>query len=599
MKFITAIVLFTLLQMTMSGQTGKKIIILHTNDLHSRFLGYAPESSYTPLTQEDDHTSGGFARIAGIILAEKKNNAGETLVLDAGDFTMGTLFTSLEEKTGFQLRLMKEMGYDAIGLGNHEFDYGPQWLASVIRTSGMKGLIPPVIAGNIEFDKKDKRADGIEELLAGNTIRKKLILVRNGVKIGIFSILGKDAASVAPNAAPVKFTNQISYASKMVKELRDDSCQIVICLSHSGVGNDSNGKPSGEDIDLAEHVSGIDLIVGGHTHSLINDPLRINGTIIVQAGEFGKNVGRLELEYAGGKIRIADYRIIPVDDKIAGDGNVNQLIEEQKARINAEILTPLGLDYESPVAESAVLIRGNNTNDLINSNLGPLIADAIHYYVNSHSAKGTDISIVAAGMIFDNISPGTQTAPDIFRVVPLGSGKDSIPGYALSRLYVTGRELKSILEILLVVHKSSSANYCYYSGLKIYYNPDKGMLRKIKKIEIIRSNGSAHNVDFAKKNKTLYSITADSYMLGFIGIIKKTSLGFLNVVPKDESGNKVIDLKTAIIDFNEQKDGVQEGKEWLALIEFLRSMKDTNGNGIPDIDRKYDLPVSCFIVEKK
>jgi 5'-nucleotidase / UDP-sugar diphosphatase len=598
MKFIAEILLFALLQIQLSGQSGKKIIILHTNDLHSRLLGYAPESSYTPLTREDDNTAGGFARIASIILSEKKNNPEAALAFDAGDFTMGTLFTSLELKTGFQLRLMKEMGYDAVGLGNHEFDYGPEWLASVIRTSGMKGPIPPLIAGNISFNKKDTTDDGIENHLADNTIRRKLILVRNGVKIGIFSVLGKDAANVAPNAAPIKFTKQKLYASKMVKELREDGCEIVICLSHSGVENGMNGKPSGEDIDLAGGVDGIDLIVGGHSHSIISEPLKVNGTIIVQAGEFGKNIGRLELEFTGGKVRITDYRMIPVDDRIAGDKHINQLIDEQRARITEDILAPLEMEYEKPIAETAVLIKGNNTDDFINSNLGPLVADAIHYYVNKHSATGTDISMVAAGMLFDNIAPGVQTAPDIFRVMPLGSGKDNIPGYPLSRLYVTGKELKSILEILLVSYKSSSANYCYYSGLKIFYMPDKRMLRKIKKIEIIRADAPVHEVDFSKKNKELYSITADSYMLGFIGIIKKTSFGLINVVPKDEAGNKVMDMKRAVIDFDEQKEGVQEGKEWLALIEFLRSMKDNDGNGIPDIDRKYDKPVSCFIVEK-
>jgi len=91
----------------LAAQTEKKITIIHTNDLHSRLTGYAPESAYSPLTVNDDNTIGGFARIAAIIKAEKENNIGTTLAIDAGDFLMGTLFPSLEIKTGFQLRLMK------------------------------------------------------------------------------------------------------------------------------------------------------------------------------------------------------------------------------------------------------------------------------------------------------------------------------------------------------------------------------------------------------------------------------------------------------------------------------------------------------------
>jgi hypothetical protein len=105
-------------------------------------------------------------------------------------------------------------------------------------------------------------------------------------------------------------------------------------------------------------------------------------------------------------------------------------------------------------------------------------------------------------------------------------------------------------------------------------------------------------VDFSKKNKALYSVTANSYMLEFMGIIKKMSFGLINVVPKDESGNKIKDINCLVMDMDENRDGVQEGKEWLALCEFLGSMKDTNGKGIPCIDRKYAVPIKCFLPVK-
>ena len=361
---------------------------------------------------------------------------------------------------------------------------------------------------------------------------------------------------------------------------------------------DKNGEWGGEDVDLARAVRGINLIVGGHSHTKLEQPLIINGIPIVQTGEFGQFVGRLSLTYSNGNLKVDGYRLIPVDDKIMGDKNVNQLIDEQKERISAEILKPLGIDYFKPVAETDFVLEGNDGSDFINSNLGPIVADAIHYSVNNHTGQGTDVSMVAAGVLFDKIMPGVQTAPDIFRVVPLGSGNDNVPGYPLSRTYFTGRELKSIMEILLVAYKSSPDNYCYYSGLRVEYNPDKGLLKKIKKIEILHSDGRTINVDLSKKNKNLYSVTANSYMLGFIGIIKKMSFGLINVVPKDVAGNKVKDMKTTVIDMDEKTEGVQEGKEWLALLEFLSSMKDTNGNGIPDIDKKYAVPVRCFFPVK-
>lgn len=594
MKKATALLMLLILVIKLHGQSEKRIIILHTNDLHSRLTGYAPESAYTPLSVNDDKTQGGFARIAGIIKAEKQNNKGSVLVLDAGDFFMGTLFPSLESETGFQLRLMKKMGYDAIGLGNHEFDFGPGWLAGVISTSATLGEIPAIISSNTVFSDKESADNSLRELFSKKLISGKLIIEKDGIRIGLFSIIGKDADHVAPKAAPVTFSKQSALARKMVKELRDEKCEIIICLSHSGVVKDKNGEWAGEDVDLARKVKGISLIIGGHSHTRLEQPLIVNGIPIVQTGEFGKYVGRLSVLYSKGKMNVEDYKLIPVDDNIVADEGINQIIEEQKEKISEKILEPLGLSYQNPVAEAGFTIKGDAVSDFRESNLGPLVADAIHYYVNSKNAGGSDVSLVAAGMLFDKIVPGIETAPDIFRVMPLGSGNDKIPGYALSRLYITGKELKDVLEILQVAYKSSPDNYCYYSGIRVEYNPDRRLKKKIKKIEIIHPDGKVTNVDFDRKNKTLYSITADSYMLEFIGIIKKLSFGLINVVPKDSDGNRVTDMKNAVIDMDESMEGVQEGKEWLALIGFLSSMNDVNGNGIPDIDKRYSVPIKCF-----
>ena len=576
------------------AQTEKKITILHTNDLHSRITGYAPESAYSPLIVNDDKTVGGFARIASIFKDEKEKNSGTTLVLDGGDFLMGTLFQSLEVKTGFQLKLMKKMGYDVVCIGNHEFDYGPAALADIVNASINGGEIPAVLLGNALFNKKDVRDDSLEKLFTSNAIERKLIINRDGLKIGFFSLLGKVADENAAFAPPVTFVKQIPFAKKMVKELQSEDCDIIICLSHSGVSKNKAGIWEGEDVELAEKVKGIDVIISGHTHTKLDKPIVVNGIPVVQSGEYGQFVGKLSLTYNNGNVRIEGYSLIPVDDRIPGDPAIHMLIEEQKKAITSEILKPLGMDYNTPVAETGFLLECNEQGDIMRSNLGPMVADAIYNYVNNHNKPGTDMSMVAVGVIRDKIVPGIQSAPDIFRIMSMGSGKDNVPGYPLSRLYVTGKELKSILEILQVAYKSTPANYCYYSGISVEFDPEKGLLKKIKQIKVIHSDGKTSIVDFSKKNNRLYSITANSYMLEFIGIIKKMSFGLINVIPKDLNGNPVVDMKTAVIDMDEGRAGLQEGKEWLALIELIASMKDENGNGIPEIDNKYSVPLKTF-----
>lgn len=599
MKRLLLSLLFLSITGLMSGQTEKKIVILHTNDLHSRLNGFTPEAEYTPSSPGDDETRGGFARIAAILRSEKRDNSGTTLTVDAGDFLMGTLFHSLELKTGFQLRLMKQMGYDVVCLGNHEFDFGPSKIAGIISTSLGKGEIPPLLLSNAILDADDQGDDELEKLYDSMTVLRKLILERDGLRIGFFSLLGRDAVDVAPLAKPLRFAKQTSFARKMVRELERDGCDLVICLSHSGVSKDKKGKWKGEDVRLAKKVRGIDVIISGHSHSAITDPLIIKGVPIVQTGEYGQNVGRLELVWENGKIRVTDCRLIPVDDRITGESDVIEAVGAQQALVTREILAPLGIGYSDPVAETDYLLECNEQGDFLSSNLGPMIADAIHNYVNRHSSAGCDIGMVAVGVIRDRMVPGVMTAPDVFRIMSLGSGNDDVPGYPLSRLYVTGKELKNILEILMIAHKSSPSNHCFYSGLRVKYNPERGLLRKIKSIEIVGLNGEKRNVNFSGEDTTLYSISANSYMLEFIGIIKKMSLGLIRVVPRDVSGNPVTDIKNAVVDMNEDQQGVQEGKEWLALLEFIRSMEDSDNDSIPEIERKYSVPVRTFLEEER
>lgn len=583
----------------LSGQEEKKIVILHTNDLHSRLNGFSPEAEYTPWSPGDDETRGGFARIAAILRTEKRNNPGITLTVDAGDFLMGTLFHAMELKTGFQLRLMKQMGYDIVCLGNHEFDFGPAKTAGIINSSLAKGEIPSLLLSNAVLSAEESGDDELEKLYDSKVVLRKFILERDGLKIGFFSLLGKNAVEVAPLAKPVSFAKQVPFARKMVRELKKDGCDIVICLSHSGVSRDKKGNWAGEDIRLAKKVRGIDVIVSGHSHSKISEPVIIKGVPVVQTGEYGQNVGRLELVWKNGSVSVRDYRLIPVDDSIAGESDIIAAVEEQQSLVTQEILAPLGLSYSDPVAETDFLLECNEQGDFRSSNLGPMIADAIHSYVNRHSSDGCDIGMVAVGVIRDWMVPGVMTAPDVFRIMSLGSGDDDLPGYPLARLYVTGKELKNILEILMIAHKSSSSNHCFYSGLRVSYDPGRMLFRKINSIEILGVNGETWDVSFSKDDTTLYSISANSYMLEFIGIIKKMSFGLIKVLPKDASGNPVTDMKRAVIDMDEEQPGVQEGKEWLALLEYIRSMKDIDNNQIPDIDRKYSVPVKAFIEEKR
>lgn len=580
---------FLAVAVTLTAQEGKKLTILHTNDFHSHLQGFGPESAYTPLVADNDPTFGGLARIAGIIADVRAENPGSTLVVDGGDCMMGTLFQALEPETAFQIPLMKKSGYDVVAMGNHDFDFGPEAYAGILRKASMRGEIPVILMGNAVTDPNDPADDAFEALLGDGLVKPWVIREVNGLKVGLFSLLGEDADESAPYAVPITFEKIVKAAKRMVKELMEQNCDVIICLSHSGVSKDKKGNWAGEDAELARRVKGIDVIISGHTHIYLREPLVVNGVPIVSTGSSGTSIGRMDLTVTGNGVRMDSYKMIPVDDNAKGLASIQEEIEIQKKEVDRIILEPLKLSYDMPVAEAPFLLNADELADFHGSNLGAMMADAIYCYVNEFG-PGTDCAMVALGVIRDPIQPGVQSVADLFRVMSLGSGSNIVPGYPLSRLWVTGRELKNIAEILIMSSASTPAHFCYYSHLRIDYDPEGRLLNKIRRMEYTAPDGKVTEVNTSKDDTRLYSIVANSYMLDFVGIIKKMSLSLINVVPKDSQGNPVTDMDLMVMDFNADTPGLQEGKEWLALVRYLQQFAPVEEGGLPVIPEIYRNP---------
>jgi 5'-nucleotidase/UDP-sugar diphosphatase len=199
---------------------GQYLTILHTNDIHSKLNGFGPESEYSPMTQNDDKTVGGFARLATLFKQAKAKSPEGTLILDAGDFLMGSLFHAAEEETGFQVNLMHKIGYDFITLGNHEFEFGPKTLANILSAADAKGGFPQIVTSNLVFSRKSPEDDDLQDFYTKGEIKPFVVINKNGLKIGIFGLMGFDAASVAPASKPVSFSNPLKEAAKMAKYLK-------------------------------------------------------------------------------------------------------------------------------------------------------------------------------------------------------------------------------------------------------------------------------------------------------------------------------------------------------------------------------------------
>jgi len=569
----------------------QRLTIVHTNDLHSHLLGAAPNIDYSPGVIDDDQTLGGFARLATVIGRIRREREQPVIVLDAGDFMMGSLFHMLSRERAFELRLMHRMGYDAVTLGNHEFDLKPRGLARILASARRYDGLPPIVAANLIFDPGDKD-DDLESAFAAGLILPYRILERAGLRIGIFGLMGKDAAEVAPFASPVRFADPIDSARTMVKKLREEEkADMVICLSHSGL----NPVPDrSEDELLAREVAGIDVIVSGHTHTRLDRALVVGNTVIVQAWEHGKQAGVLDLVRQADKFAPAGYQAIAIDDRIPGDPQISQAIAAFEAEINREVLAPKGVGFEQTIAGTDFDLTITTSE----SNLGNLIADAIRWDVNRHLAAmpdggGVSVGVISNGVIRDPIVKGPTGAVavcDVFRAVPLGIGFDEAEtmGYPLIAVHVYPSELKKALEILTSIYPLKGSDYyLQLSGVRFSYNPRRMIFDRVTEIWLGDEETGYRRLDYSAGNKSLIGIAADIYNATFLKVIGNFTWHILDIVPKDRNGQPIRDLNAARVDADPARPGVQELKEWQAVIAYIRQLRDADADGLPDVPDRY------------
>jgi 5'-nucleotidase len=317
----------------------------------------------------------------------------------------------------------------------------------------------------------------------------------------------------------------------------------------------------------------------------------VNKVQIVQAGSEGRFVGKLEIEKTAGGLVVTSGDLIPVDDKIQGDPVIQEMILEEQDQICNELFGPYGFKCDKPLLETSFDLLFNAQDNLETSNLGPFLADALYYYARKIDPDPTHVVLVSAGLTRDEIligKTGRQLPQDLFRIFPLGLGvNEESPGYSMSKVYVNGRELKNILEVMLLAPSLSSDNFPYWSGVRFKYNKARIPLDRIYEVEIGNDEDGYQPVPLTKDDSRLYGFVTNAYVLEFFGLIKQMTKGILKVVPKYIDGTVIPDFKLALIDRDRTLPGIQETKEWAGLLTFANQLPDTNGNGIPDVPEKY------------
>ena len=369
------------------------LTILHTNDFHARF---EPVSKYDSGCSAEDNDAGecfgGSARLVTAI-EEAKGRAENWLLVDGGDQFQGTLFYTYY-KGALAAEMMNKMGYDGMTVGNHEFDDGPEVL---------RGFMDAV-----EFPVLMSNADVSGEPLLAESLLKSTVIERGGEKLGLIGLTPQDTDELASPGDNIIFTDPSDAVQGEVDKLTEMGVNKVIVLSHSGYGVDQT---------VAANTSGVDVIVGGHSNTLLGDmdgaagayPTVVNGVQIVQAYAYGKYLGELNVTFDdAGEVISASGGPLLIDAGVTEDDAV-------KARI-AEAAEPLEEVRNKVVAEAAEAIEGNrDVCRAMECPMGNLVADAMLDRVKD---QGIDVAIANSGGLRASIDAGEVTMGEGLTVLP-------------------------------------------------------------------------------------------------------------------------------------------------------------------------------------
>lgn len=568
----------------------KQLDILFTHDTHSHL------NSFTTIVNGEKKEAGGFAKLKTLIDEHKKVNP-DTLVLDGGDFSMGTLIQTVYDTEAAELRMLGQIGCDVTTLGNHEFDYQSKGLADMLNAAKNSGdTVPSLVLCNVDWDAMEEAglSEGqkqIQSAFEKYQVRDYVVVQKGNIKIAVLGVFGKDALVCAPTCELV-WKDPVKAAKQTVEKIKKkEKVDMIACVSHSGTWDDADKS---EDEILAKEVPDIDLIISGHTHSQLDKPIQHGNTYIVSCGEYGKNLGTISMtQKDDGRWKATSYELIPVSDEVNPDETTQAKIDALMDTVDINYLAKFGYTRKEVLAENDIEFNsldemGTKHEEL---NLGDIISDAYVYAVeNSDNYDGdpVDVAVVPSGTVRDTYAKGEITVESVYNSFSLGIGKDGLAGYPLISAYLTGKELKLVAEIDASISDFMTIARLYCSGLNFTFNPHRMILNKVTDCYLTGQDGKREEIQDDK----LYHVVTDLYTGQMLGSVMDISYGLLSIIPKDKEGNPIEDLEEyAIMEEN------QELKAWVAIARYMQSFDDTDGDGIANVSEYYATTHGRKVVE--
>lgn len=466
---------------TTGGEKPFTLSLMHFNDTHA-------------------HLDNAAKRVTAV--KEVRAKKPKALLLDAGDVFSGTLYFN-EFQGQADVEFMNLMKVDAMTFGNHEFDLGSSAEGHKALVDFIKAAKFPLVSSNVDFSK-DRLFDGlfstkVSTTSKGGHIYTGIVKDIDGQKVGIFGLTTADTKDIS-SPGGVTFSNYIEDAKKMVAEFEKMGINKIVAITH--IGYDDNPAVD-NDIELAKAVKGIDVIVGGHSHTTLAEPVVIKGsnapTIIVQSGQYADNLGTLDVTFdKNGIITAHEGKLIKIADKVE-DVEAAKILKKYASKID-EVKNKATGATAVHALDNPRLGNGNTTSSVRRNEtaLGNLITDGM-----LAKAKEYDRKVVMAfqngGGIREAIDQGPITVGEVISVLPFGN--------TLATMELSGAEIKQAFETSLKEYPKENGGFLHVSGAKVQFDSAKPAGKRVISIAYENIDGTYTDIQDAK----MYTIATNAF----------------------------------------------------------------------------------------
>ncbi len=487
-----AIFLYKAVLALLDQETAFSLSLMHTNDTHGHIEDIAKRAT---------------------AIKEVRAEKPDALLLDAGDVFSGTLFFN-EFLGQADLEFMNHLGYDAMTFGNHEFDLGSSPEGHKALADFVKGAKFPFVSSNVDFSA-DSLFTGLQhreisETPADGNIYNGIVKDINGEKVGIFGLTTEETADIS-SPGNVEFEDYIQKATETVAAFEAQGINKIVAITHIGFDDSSVYD---NDLELAKMVDGIDIIVGGHTHSTLAEPVLIDEgtqpTLIVQTGDYGKNLGTLDVGFdENGVIMNYSSELIKIADK-AEDAVVAAMLKPYADQVAAVENQSIGVTADVVLDGVRENVRTKETN------LGNLITDGMLAKAKTINPD-TVVALTNGGGIRASFDAGDITVGEVLTVMPFGN--------SLAIMNLTGAEIKTALEHSVSQAPAANGAFLQVSGLKFTYDSSLAAGSRVTSVEVKDAAGNFAAINdtatyavatntFTAKGGDGYTVFADAYADG-------------------------------------------------------------------------------------